>query len=49
MKRIKNLINMCQNSSHNVGDRERKVLKDYGLIGRVIALRNIQSEMEKRE
>ena len=35
------------NSSHRLGDRETKILKDYGMIGRVVALRNIQSKMEQ--
>jgi len=32
---------MCQTARHSLGDRERKILKDYGLMGRVVALRNI--------
>ena len=38
---------MCQNLGHSLGDRERKILKDYGLIGRVVVVRNIQSETEE--
>jgi hypothetical protein len=47
LKKTRNLINMCQNSSHSPGDRERMILKVYGMIGRVVALINIQSEMEE--
>ena len=35
---------MCQNSRHSLGDRENKTLQDYAVIGKVVALRNIQSE-----
>ena len=48
LKETSNSINMCQNSSHGLGDIERKILKDYGLVGRVVALRNTQSEMEEK-
>ena len=40
-KEARNLINMCQNVGHCLSSRERKILKDYGLMGRVVALRNI--------
>ena len=36
------------NSSYSLGDRERKILKDYELIGSVVALRNIQSGVEEK-
>ena len=39
---------MYQNLSHSVGDRERKLLKDYGWIEKVVALRNIQSKMKEK-
>lgn len=48
LKETQIFINMCQNSSCSLGDRKRKILKDYGSIGRVVALRNIQSEVEEK-
>lgn len=47
-KEIENLINMCQNLSHSLGDKERKFLKDQCLRGRVVALRNIHNGMEEK-
>jgi hypothetical protein len=46
-KNIRSLINVGQNLGHNLDDRERKILNDFGPIGRVVALRNIQSEIEE--
>lgn len=38
---------MRQTLGHSLGDGKRKILKDYGLIGRVANLRNTQSVMEE--
>lgn len=38
---------MRQTLGHSLGDGKRKMLKDYGLMGRVANLRNTQSVMEE--
>jgi hypothetical protein len=47
-KETRNLINVGQNLGHSLGNRERKILKVYIIIGRVVTLTNIQSEMEEK-
>ena len=43
-----NSINICQNLGHSLGDRQRKILKDCGIMGRVVALINIHNEMVEK-
>ena len=43
-----NSINMCKYPSHSLGDGERKILKDHGLIGRVRWKKHIKWDEEKK-